>query len=112
MESIDFALFSKVEMRVGTVVAAEIFPEARKPALKLTVDFGPEIGLKKTSAQITRLYEPQNLVGRQIIAVVNFPKKQIGPFFSEFLALGAVEKNGTVVLLNVDQKVENGTRIG
>ena len=104
--------FEKIEMRVGTVTAAEAFPEARKPAYKLTIDFGEAIGERRTSAQITKRYTPDDLVGRQVVAVVNFPKKQIGKFMSECLVLGAVGQEGDVVLLSPDFKVANGLRIG
>lgn len=104
--------FEKTEMRVGTIISVNDFPEARKPAYQLTIDFGKEIGVRKTSAQITKRYEKENLIGRQVIAVVNFPKKQIANFMSECLVLGAVGKGGDVVLLAPDVKVENGLRIG
>ena len=104
--------FEKTEMRVGTIVQANDFPEARKPAYQLTVDFGVEIGIRKTSAQITKRYTKEDLIGRQIVAVVNFPKKQIGKFMSECLVLGAVGEGGDVILLAPDFKVENGLRIG
>ncbi|SCY95662.1 tRNA-binding protein [Flavobacterium caeni] len=104
--------FEKTDMRVGTILEANDFPEARKPAYQLTIDFGPEIGIRKSSAQITQRYQKQDLVGRQIIGVVNFPKKQIGKFMSECLVLGAVGDQGDVVLLSPDFKVENGLRIG
>jgi len=104
--------FQKVDMRVGTILEAEDFPEARNPAYKLKVDFGPEIGIKKTSAQITKLYTAEELVGRQVIGVVNFPPKQIGPFMSECLVMGAVLPEKEVVLLDLERKVENGARIG
>jgi tRNA-binding protein len=104
--------FEKTEMRVGTIVQANDFPEARKPAYQLTIDFGAEIGIRKTSAQITQRYSKDVLVGRQIIAVINFPKKQIGKFMSECLVLGAIGEGGDVVLLAPDLKVENGLRIG
>ncbi len=103
--------FHKVEMHVGTIIAVEDFPEARKPAFKLTIDFGESIGIKRSSAQITVLYTKENLVGKQIIAVTNFPKKQIGKFFSEVLVLGSVDKDGVVTLLQPQQTVENGLRI-
>lgn len=103
--------FEKTEMRVGTIIEANDFPEARKPAYQLTIDFGTEIGIRKSSAQITTHYSKEALVGRQVIAVVNFPKKQIGKFMSECLVLGAVGKEGDVVLLSPDFKVENGLRI-
>lgn len=102
--------FEKIEIRVGTVLSAEVFKEAKKPAYKITLDFGP-LGIRKTSAQITRLYTPEEIVGRQVIAVLNFPPKQIANFISECLILGVV--NGTeVTLLAPDKQVENGLRIG
>lgn len=104
--------FERVEMRVGTVVTVFDFPEARKPAYQLTIDFGSELGILKSSAQITKRYNKEELVGRQIVAVVNFPKKQIGKFMSECLILGAVGDDGDVVLLSPDNKVKNGLRIG
>ncbi|WP_396146560.1 tRNA-binding protein [Flavobacterium sp.] len=110
MESITWNDFEKVEMRVGTIIEANDFPEARKPAYQLTIDFGVEIGIKKSSAQITKRYSKEELIGKQIIAVVNFPKKQIGKFMSECLVLGSVNED-EVVLLSSDLKVENGLRI-
>ena len=107
-----FSDFEKVAMHVGTIIAANDFPEARKPAYQLTIDFGKIIGIKKTSAQITQRYTKETLIGRQIIAVVNFPKKQIGKFMSECLVLGAVGNDGAVILLAPDTKIENGLRIG
>lgn len=104
--------FEKTEMRVGTILEANDFPDARKPAYQLTIDFGAEIGIRKSSAQITKRYEKEDLVGRQIVAVVNFPRKQIGKFMSECLVLGAVGEEGDVILLAPDFKVENGLRIG
>lgn len=104
--------FEKTEMRVGTIIDVNDFPEARKPAYQLTIDFGAEIGIRKSSAQITKRYAKEDLVNRQIVAVVNFPKKQIGKFLSECLVLGAVGQEGDVVLLAPDFKVENGLRIG
>lgn len=104
--------FEKTEMRVGTILEANDFPDARKPAYQLTIDFGAEIGIRKSSAQITKRYAKEDLAGRQIIAVVNFPKKQIGKFMSECLVLGAVGEEGDVILLAPDFKVENGLRIG
>jgi tRNA-binding protein len=103
--------FTRVDMRVGVVVAAEEFPEARRPALKLQIDFGP-LGLKRSSAQITAHYTPATLVGRSVVAVVNFPPKRIGPFVSEVLVLGAYDAAGEVVLLAPDFDVSPGSRIG
>ncbi len=104
--------FERVEMRVGTILEVNDFPEARKPAYQLTVDFGSEIGIRKTSAQITLRYQKEDLISRQIVAVVNFPKKQIGKFMSECLVLGAVGESGDVILLAPDFKIKNGLRIG
>lgn len=104
--------FEKTEMRVGTIIDVNDFPEARKPAYQLTIDFGAEIGIRKTSAQITKCYTKEVLVNRQIVAVVNFPKKQIANFMSECLVLGAVGDGGDVILLAPDFKVENGLSIG
>lgn len=104
--------FEKIEMRVGTILSVNDFPEANKPAFQLTIDFGAEIGIRKSSAQITKLYEKEDLLNRQIVAVVNFPKKQIGKFMSECLVLGAIGNEGEVILLSLDFKVENGLRIG
>lgn len=102
--------FSKIEMRVGTIINAEVFSEAKKPAFKITIDFG-DLGIKKTSAQITKLYVPEEIIGRQVIAVVNFPPKQIANFYSECLILGAINED-KVTLLTTDKGVENGLRIG
>lgn len=104
--------FERVEMRVGTIIKAEIFEEARNPAYKLQIDFGDEIGIRKSSAQITRRYRPEELIGKQIIAVVNFPKKQIATLMSECLVLGSVGAENDIVLLTSDQKVKNGLRVG
>ncbi|WP_043820607.1 tRNA-binding protein [Aeromonas veronii] len=112
METISWQDFEMVELRVGTLVRVERFPEARKPAYKVWADFGPELGIRKSSAQITALYQPEQLVGRQIIAVVNFPTKQIGPFQSEFLLTGFSRPDGAVVMAIPEQAVENGARLG
>lgn len=104
--------FEKVAMHVGTIIAVNDFPEARKPAFQLTIDFGEAIGIRKTSAQITKRYSKGQLLGRQVVAVVNFPKKQIGKFMSECLVLGAVGQESDVILLAPDFKVENGLRVG
>ncbi len=108
---ITYTDFERVTIRVGQIIAAEPFPEARKPAYKLLIDFGPEIGLKKSSAQITLHYTPEQLIGKQIIAVVNFPPKQIGKYLSEVLVLGLPDTNGAVVLLSPDQVVPLGGKM-
>lgn len=110
-DPITFDDFLKVDIRVGRVLRAEPYPEARKPAIKLWVDFGDEIGEKKTSAQITAHYTPETLVGRQVLAVVNFPPRQIGRFMSEVLVLGMPDKDGEVVLIAPDQDVPEGGRL-
>ena len=102
--------FTKLDLRIGTIIEAEPFPEARNPAIKLRIDFG-ELGVKQSSAQITTRYEPDILVGRQVAAVVNFPPMRIAGYKSEVLVLGGVPEEGDVVLLNIDEKVENGTSI-
>lgn len=108
---ISFDEFLKVDIRVGTVVKAEAFPEARKPAFKLTIDFGGDIGIKRSSAQITRHYSLAAIVGKKVVAVVNFPPRQIGPFMSEVLTLGVPDQNGEVVLLEPTLDVPNGGRM-
>jgi tRNA-binding protein len=109
---IQFADFEKVDIRVGIVTRAQEFAEARRPAYKLEIDFGPELGVKRSSAQITRHYRPAELIGRRVVAVVNFPAKRIGPFVSEVLVLGAYDDAGEVVLLALDQPVRPGSKIG
>jgi tRNA-binding protein len=109
--TISWADFEKVDMRVGVVVDASPFPEARRPALKLRIDFGP-LGMKRSSAQIADHYRPEELVGRRVVAVVNFPPKQIGPFVSEVLVLGAYNARGEVILLRPDSEVDPGAKIG
>lgn len=111
MSAISFDDFLKVDIRAGRVTRAEPFPEARKPAIKLWIDFGPEIGEKKSSAQITTLYTPEALIGRQVMAVVNFPPRQIGPFMSEVLVLGASDDQGRISLLAPDHDVPLGARM-
>lgn len=112
MEHISWSDFERVEIRVGTVTRVEPFPEARRPAYKVWVDFGSEIGVKKSSAQLTDVYTAEDLMGRQIVAVVNFPPKQIGPFMSEFLLTGFYRPDGAVVLAVPDQPVPNGAKLG
>ena len=111
MTEISFDDFLKVDVRVGTVLRAEPYPEARKPAIKLWIDFGGEIGEKKTSAQITVHYQPNRLIGKQVLAVVNFPPRQIGKFMSEVLVLGMPDDDGQVVLIGPDKAVPNGGRL-
>ena len=110
-EAIDFDRFLQVDIRIGTIVAADPFPEARKPAIKLLIDFGPAIGRRKSSAQITEHYTLDTLPGRQIAAVVNFPPRQIGTFMSEVLTLGFADEDGAVVLFAPDQPVPDGSRL-
>ncbi|MGS1017286.1 tRNA-binding protein [Allosphingosinicella humi] len=109
--AIDFDQFLSVDIRIGTILAVEPFPEARKPSWKLRIDFGPGIGVRKSSAQITDLYEAEALVGRQVAAVVNFPPRQIGPFMSEVLTVGFADEKGAVVLFSPDRPVPNGARL-
>lgn len=111
MNPIDFADFLRVDIRCGTVVEAHDFPEARKPAIKLKIDFGPDVGVRKSSAQIADLYTPESLLGRKILAVVNFPPRQIGPFMSEVLVLGCPDEQGRIVLASPGN-VPNGARMG
>ena len=110
-EEITFSDFLKTDIRVGTVLEAEEFPEARKPAYRMKIDFGPDIGIRKTSAQITVHYQPDDLIGRQVAAVVNFPPRQIGPMMSEVLTLGFPDDDGEVVLVAIDKPVPNGARL-
>ncbi|MFQ3333764.1 MAG: tRNA-binding protein [Woeseiaceae bacterium] len=112
MSELTWAEFERVDLRVGTILTAEYFKEAIKPAIKLTIDFGGEIGIKKSSAQITDHYTPQKLIGRQVSAIVNFPKKQIGPLMSECLVTGFIQDDGSVILCVPDKKAINGTRLG
>ena len=108
---ITFDDFLKVDIRVGRIIEVEAFPEARKPAWKLKIDFGSDIGVKKSSAQITNLYDAESLLGRQILAVVNFPPRQIGPFMSEVLTLGVSDTAGAIVLIKPDNEVKEGARL-
>ena len=103
--------FMKIDIRCGTILEAAPFPEARKPAFKLVIDFGPDIGTRKSSAQITELYSPETLVGKKVMAVVNFPPRQIGPFMSEVLTLGVANANGEVVLVSPDSDASDGSRL-
>ncbi len=110
METINWSDFEKIELRVGTVISVEDFPEAKKPAYKLTIDFG-EFGVKKSSVQITKLYKKEELIGKQVVGVINFPPKRIGPFMSECLTTGFPDENGDVVLTQPERKVPNGSKI-
>ena len=112
MKEITWDEFAQVELRVGTIVEVSEFPEARKPAWKLKIDFGDEIGLRKSSAQITDLYQVEDLFGRQVVAVINFPKKQIGPIMSECLVTGFYQEDGSVVLIMPERPVKNGAKLG
>ncbi|MBD0331932.1 MAG: tRNA-binding protein [Chitinophagaceae bacterium] len=112
MNTISWADFEKVDIRVGTIIKAEVFPQAKKPAYKLSIDFGDTIGIRSSSAQITALYKTDDLTGRQVIAVINFPPKQIANFTSECLVLGIYNEQNDVVLLQPEQKVSNGLKVG
>lgn len=109
--AITFDDFLKIDIRIGTIIAAEVFKEARKPAYKMQIDFGGDIGVKKTSAQITVHYEPETLIGKQVAAVVNFPPRQIGPIMSEVLTLGFSDTSGDIVLFSPDSPVPNGSKL-
>lgn len=111
MNQISFSDFAKIDMRIGTIIHAQVFHEAKIPAYKVTIDFG-KIGIKKTSAQITKLYKPEDLIGKQVVAVVNFPPKQIANFMSECLILGVVGDENLISLLSPNHKMENGLKIG
>lgn len=111
MEKINWSDFEKVELRVGTIIAVNDFPEARKPAYKVTIDFGDEIGIKRSSAQITVNYTKESLIGTQIVAVVNFPPKQVGPFISECLITGFAKSDGSITLARPDEVVPNGSKL-
>ena len=111
MDDLHWAEFERVDLRVGTIITAEIFKEARKPAIKMSIDFGEEIGIRKSSAQITDHYTPEDLVGKQISAVVNFPKKQIGPMMSECLVTGFTQPDGSIILAVPDKDAAKGSRL-
>jgi tRNA-binding protein len=112
MNTISWSDFEKIDIRVGTIIKAETFPKAKKPAYKLTIDFGKELGMKQSSAQITRHYAPEQLQGQQVVAVINFPPKQIADFYSQCLVLGIYDPENEVVLLKPDSGVPNGSKIG
>lgn len=112
METITWNDFEKIDIRTGTIIKAEVFPKAKKPAYQLFIDFGPDLGIKRSSAQVTAYYNPENLLNRQVIAVVNFPPKQIANFVSECLVLGVYDEHQNVVLLQPDKAVGNGMKIG
>ena len=112
MDTINWTDFEKIEIRVGTIIAVADFPKAKNPSYQLTIDFGPELGLRRSSAQITTLYQQEELIGKQIVAVVNFPVKQIANFFSECLVLGVYGNDKEVILLQPDKTVANGLKIG
>lgn len=111
MNDLSWDEFERIDLRVGTIIAAEIFKEAIKPAIKMEIDFGEKIGIKKSSAQITDHYQPEQLIGKQVAAVVNFPKKQIGPLMSECLVTGFAQNDGSIILAVPDQKATNGSRL-
>ena len=111
MNDLSWSEFERVDLRVGTIIAAEIFKEAIKPAIKMEIDFGEKIGIKKSSAQITDHYDPERLIGKQVAAVVNFPKKQIGPLMSECLVTGFAQSDGSIILAVPDKKANNGSRL-
>ncbi len=109
---INWSDFEKIEMRIGTIIQVQDFPKANKPAYQLTIDFGNKLGIKKSSAQITKRYSQEELLGKQIVAVINFPKKQIADFMSECLVLGSMGEDNDIVLLSTDKPIENGLRVG
>ena len=111
MNDLSWGEFERIDLRVGTIIAAEIFKEAIKPAIKMEIDFGEKIGVKKSSAQITDHYDPERLIGKQVAAVVNFPKKQIGPLMSECLVTGFAQSDGSIILAVPDKKANNGSRL-
>ena len=111
MNDLTWEVFERVDIRVGTIISAENFKEAIKPAIKMTIDFGDEIGIKKSSAQITDLYNPQDLIGIQVVAVINFPRKQIGPFMSECLVTGFTQPDGSIILAVPQKEAINGSRL-